>query len=80
MRVKMIPPDNVRMTALRDVWRKFAFFEYELRKSVGMALQQALEELNYKDSLRGRHLATVTHQSGAILLEKAFPTMRHVWL
>ncbi len=28
---KMIPPDNVRMTALRDVWRYFRFFEVEWR-------------------------------------------------
>jgi hypothetical protein len=66
----MIPPDNVRMTALRDVWRFFAFFEYEWRNSVGMALQQALEELHYNDSLYGRPQATVTHQPGAVSHQK----------
>ncbi len=71
MRVKMIPPDNVRMSTLHNGWRYFRFFfEVRLENIVVLALQQALGELHYKDSLYGRPQATVTHQPGAVSHQK----------
>jgi hypothetical protein len=45
-------------------------FEFRLGYFAIMALQQALEELHYNDSLYGRPQATVTHQPGAVSHKK----------
>ncbi len=67
MRVKVIPPDNVRMIDPYDGWRYFrSFFEVRLENIVVLALQQALERLHYRDFSCGRHKETETHQLGVI--------------
>ena len=54
MRVKVIPPDNIRRAASAMVGEISENFEVRREYFVVLALQQALEELHYRDSLYGR--------------------------
>jgi hypothetical protein len=56
------------------------FFEVKRENQAGMALQQALERLHYRDSLCGRTCATLTHKLGVTIYQKQrFSNMRHSW-